>query len=164
MRLGRLAAEDVGAYVAERFEEANRGVGDALGPLLQAAAGHPQRAMLLAHRLWAVVAMGETATLEDWTAAHEAALAELEAEFDAEWRHLDTSSQKTLRSLVEGGGSPYRGDVLRRLALTKDMVRKALPRLAASALIERHGERHEIVDPLFAEWIARGADPPEPSS
>jgi DNA-binding GntR family transcriptional regulator len=51
--------------------------------------------------------------------------------------------------------------VLRRLALTKDMVRKALPRLAAAAMIERHGERHEIVDPLFAAWIARGADPPD---
>jgi hypothetical protein len=152
---------DVGAYVAARFEETGRSVGDALGPLLQAAAGHPQRAMLLAHRLWAVVGPGEAATLEDWTAAHEAALAELEAEFDAEWRHLDTSSQKTLRSLLEGDGSPYRGDVLRRLALTKDMVRKALPRLAASALIERHGDRHEIIDPLFAEWIARGADPPD---
>ena len=85
--------------------------------------------MLLAHRLWAVVPPGGTATLEDWTAAHAAALDELEAEFDAEWRHLDTSLQKTLRSLIEGGGSPYRGDVLRRSALTKDMVRKALPRL-----------------------------------
>jgi hypothetical protein len=161
MRLGRLAAEDVGAYVAERFVETGREVGEALGPLLQAAAGHPQRAMLLAHRLWAVVEPGAVATLEDWDAAHEGALAELDAEFDAEWRHLDTSSQKTLRSVLEGGGSPYRGDVLRRLALTKDMVRKALPRLASSALIERHGDQHEIIDPLFAEWIARGADPPE---
>src|SRR6476660_6765352 len=82
MRLGRLASHDVGGYVAERFEQTGRDVGDALGPLLQAAAGHPQRAMLLAHRLWAVVGPGEAATLEDWTAAHEAALAELEAEFD----------------------------------------------------------------------------------
>ena len=93
--------------------------------------------------------------------AYEAALAELDAEFDAEWRHLDTSEQKTLRSVLEGDGSPYRGDVLKRLALTKDMVRKALPRLAGSALTERNGDRHEIVDPLFAEWIRRGADPPE---
>src|SRR6476469_6302504 len=159
MRLGRLAPGDVGAYVAERLEASGRDVGEALGPLLQSAAGHPQRAMLLAHRLWAAVPPGGTATLEDWSAAHAAALDELEAEFDAEWRHLDTSSQKTLRSLVEGEGSPYRGDVLRRLALTKDMVRKALPRLNATAMIERHGERHEIVDPLFAEWIASGADP-----
>jgi len=159
MRLGRLASDDVGAYVAERFEETNRDVGEALGPLLRAAAGHPQRAMLLAHHLWAIVEPGDTATLEHWHAAYEGALAELEAEFDAEWRHLDTSSQKTLRSVLEGDGSPYRGDVLRRLALTKDMVRKALPRLASAALLERHGDRHEIVDPLFAAWIARGADP-----
>jgi hypothetical protein len=160
MRLGRLAPEDVGAYVAERFEETGRNVGDALGPLLREAAGHPQRAMLLAHRLWAVVDPGATATVDDWHAAFEEALAELDAEFDAEWRHLDTSQQKTLRSIVEGSGSPYRGDVLARLALTKDMVRKALPRLTASALIERAGDRHEIVDPLFAAWIRRGADPP----
>jgi hypothetical protein len=160
MRLGRLAPEDVGAYVASRFEETGRSVGDALGPLLREAAGHPQRAMLLAHRLWAVIEPGASATVDDWHAAFEEALAELEAEFDAEWRHLDTSQQKTLRSIVEGGGSPYRGDVLTRLALTKDMVRKALPRLASSALIERSGDRHEIVDPLFAAWIRRGADPP----
>jgi hypothetical protein len=161
MRLGRLAPEDVGEYVAARFAATRRDVGEALGPLLRSAAGHPQRAMLLAHRLWGAVEPGAIATLDDWERAHEAALAELEAEFDAEWRHLDTSSQKTLRSVLEGDGSPYRGDVLRRLALTKDMVRKALPRLAGAALIERHGDLHEIVDPLFAEWIARGADPPE---
>jgi hypothetical protein len=41
------------------------------------------------------------------------------------------------------------------------MVRKALPRLTASALIERADDRHEIVDPLFAAWIRRGADPPQ---
>lgn len=159
MRLGRLDPEDVGEYVAARFEQTGRNVGEALGLLLHAAAGHPQRAMLLAHHLWETVELGQAATLEDWSSAYAAALAELEAEFDAEWRHLDSSSQKTLRSVLEGDGSPYRGDILRRLALTKDMVRKALPRLAAAALIERHGDRHEIVDPLFAAWIARGAEP-----
>jgi hypothetical protein len=161
MRLGRLDPNDVGEYVAERFRQASRSVGEALGPLLQAAAGHPQRAMLLAHHLWAIVPPGGTATIDDWARAYAAALAELEAEFDAEWRHLDSSSQKTLRSVIEGDGSPYRGDILRRLALTKDMVRKALPRLAAAAMIERHGDQHEIVDPLFAAWIARGAEPPD---
>jgi hypothetical protein len=161
MRLGRLDPGDVGEYVAERFAQTGRRVGEALGPLLRAAAGHPQRAMLLAHHVWAVVAQDATATIDDWSRAYAAALAELEAEFDAEWRHLDSSSQKTLRSIVEGDGSPYRGDVLRRLALTKDMVRKALPRLAAAAMIERHGDQHEIVDPLLAAWIARGAEPPE---
>jgi hypothetical protein len=161
MRLGRLDPSDVGEYVAARFADTGRSVGEALGSLLQAAAGHPQRAMLLAHHLWDVVPAGATATLQDWSRAYAAALAELDAEFDAEWRHLDSSSQKTLRSVIEGDGSPYRGDILRRLALTKDMVRKALPRLAAAAMIERHGDQHEIVDPLFAAWIARGAEPPD---
>src|SRR6476469_7275275 len=61
MRLGRLASHAVGGYVSERFEQTGRYVGEALGPLLQAAAGHPQRAMLLAHRL---CFFNDTATTE----------------------------------------------------------------------------------------------------
>jgi uncharacterized protein len=155
MRLGRLADADIAEYVARRFADGGRGAGEALNPLLASATGHPQRAMLLAHRLWEEVAVGEVATLADWDAAHAAALEELTPEFDAEWRGLDTSEQKTLRAVIAGRGSPYRGDVLRRLELTKDMVRKALPRLQATAEIETVDGRHALVDPLFAEWLAR---------
>jgi hypothetical protein len=153
MRLQRLANEDIAAYVAQRFTETGRDVGEALNPLLDAAKGHPQRAMLLAHRLWAEVAKGDTATLDHWRSAHAAALAELEPEFDALWRGFDTSQQKTLRALIAGEGSPYRADVRNRLELTKDMVRKALPRLRARAEIEPQDGKDAVVDPLFAEWI-----------
>jgi hypothetical protein len=153
MRLQRLANEDIAAYVSRRFGDTDRGVGDALNPLLDAAKGHPQRAMLLAHRLWAEVGKGETATLDHWRAAHTAALAELNPEFDAQWRGFDTSQQKTLRAVIAGDGSPYKADVRRRLELTKDMVRKALPRLSATAEIELVDGKHVVVDPLFAEWI-----------
>jgi hypothetical protein len=155
MRLGRLADADIAEYVARRFADGRRGAGEALNPLLGSARGHPQRAMLLAHRLWEEVAVGTVATLADWDAAHAAALEELTPEFDAQWRGLDTSEQKTLRAVIAGRGSPYRGDVLRRLELTKDMVRKALPRLQATAEIETVDGRHALVDPLFAEWLAR---------
>jgi len=155
MRLQRLADEDIAAYVAQRFTDTGRSVGEALNPMLEAAKGHPQRAMLLAHRLWAEVAKGETATLDDWRAAHAAALAELTPEFDAQWRGFDGSQQKTLRAVIAGGGSPYKADVRQRLDLTKDMVRKALPRLSARAEIETVGGKHTVVDPLFAEWIER---------
>jgi hypothetical protein len=155
MRLQRLANKDIAAYVVDRFRETERGVGDALNPLLDAAQGHPQRAMLLAHRLWEEVERGETASLEHWSAAHTAALKELEAEFDAQWRGFDRSEQKTMRAIVAGDGSPYKADVLRRLDLTKDMVRKALPRLAATAEIENVDGRPVVVDPLFAQWIER---------
>ena len=156
MRLGRLADADIASYVAARFEATGRTAGETLNPLLRAAQGHPQRAMLLAHRLWEEVAQGAEATLDDWDAAHAAAMRELDPEFDAQWRGLDTSEQKTLRSLLLGDGSPYRTAALRRLELTKDVVRRALPRLAATAEIEERDEGgYAIVDPLFAEWIGR---------
>lgn len=153
MRLQRLAHEDIAAYVSERFRASGRDVGDALNPLIDSAKGHPQRGMLLAHRLWAEVAAGETATLDHWHAAHAAALAELDPEFDAQWRGFDRSQQKTMRAVIAGEGSPYRADVRRRLELTKDVVRKALPRLNATAEIELVDGKHVVVDPLFAEWI-----------
>jgi hypothetical protein len=161
MRLGRLADADLADYVARRFDASGRSVGEALNPLLALAAGHPQRAMLLAHRLWAEVAQGHEATLDDWQAAHVAAMRELEPEFDAQWRGLDASGQKTLRAITLGDGSPYRTAALRRLDLTKDVVRRALPRLAATAEIEeRDAGGYAIVDPLFAAWVDRLNDRP----
>jgi hypothetical protein len=161
MRLGRLDDADIAAYVAGRFEATGRAVGETLNPLLRTARGHPQRAMLLAHRLWEEVAAGAEATLDDWDRAHAAAMRELEAEFDAQWRGLDTSERKTLRSLLLGDGAPYRTAALRRLELTKDVVRRALPRLAATAEIEEREEGgYSIVDPLFADWIGRLNDRP----
>ena len=155
LRLQRLANDEIAPYVSDRFRQNGRAVGEALNPLLDSAQGHPQRAMLLAHRLWEEVGVGEEATLDDWRAAHAAALAELNPEFDAQWRGFDTSEQKTMRAVIAGAGSPYRADVLRRLELTKDMVRKALPRLSATAEIETIDGKHAVVDPLFAEWVER---------
>jgi hypothetical protein len=153
MRLQRLPNDEIATYIAERFRQSNRGVGEALNPLLESAQGHPQRAMLLAHCLWEQVASGREAALEDWQAAHRTALAELDPEFDAQWRGFDTSQQKTMRAVIAGEGSPYKAAVLHRLEMSKDVVRKALPRLSATAEIESVEGKHVVVDPLFAEWI-----------
>src|SRR5438128_1735924 len=105
MRLERLEAADVADYVAARFTDSGRAVGEALNPLVSTAKGHPQRAMLLAHRLWDEVEPGGTATLASWERAHEGALEELDAEFDARWRGFDLAEQKTLRAVIAGDGS-----------------------------------------------------------
>ena len=153
MRLERLRDADIAPYVLGRFRETGRDAGDALGPLLRAAEGHPQRAIHLAHRLWAEVADGETASFADWERAHAAALLELHPEFDGHWRALATSEQKALRAVVAGQGSPFKGDVLRRLALDKTTAHNAIQRLIASGDVEVVERRHAIIDPLFAEWI-----------
>jgi len=155
MRLNRLEDGDISAYVAARFERTGRAAGEALQPLVASAKGHPQRAMLLAHRLWHEVGPGGTGTLASWEAAHAAALDELDAEFDAHWRGLDLAEQKTLRAIVAGEGSVYRERVLQRLELSKATAQSALARLHATAEVERDGSRQKIVDPLFAEWIGR---------
>jgi len=153
MRLERLRDEDIAPYVVRRFGETGREVGDALGPLLRTAQGHPQRAIHLAHRLWADVGEGETATFADWERAHAAALLELQPEFDAHWRALATSEQKALRAVIAGQGSPFKGDVLRRLALDKTTAHNAVQRLIAAADVEVVERRHVVIDPLFAEWV-----------
>ena len=153
MRLERLGDPDIAVYVAERFRGTGRSVGEALNPLLAAAQGHPQRTMLLAHRLWEQVAAGGTAALADWRAAHAAALEELQPEFDANWRRLSTNEQKALRAVVAGSGSPYRRPVLEQLDVPKSSVRAALSQLLARALVEQRDEEYALVDPLFAEWV-----------
>jgi hypothetical protein len=153
MRLGRLADSDIAPYVIERFRETGRSAGDAPNALLASARGHPQRTMLLAHRLWAEVAPGATATLADWSRARAAAHAELQPEFDAHWRRLSTNEQKALRAVIAGQGSPFATRVLEQLDLKKSTARAALNGLVAGADVERDGDAYVVVDPLFAEWI-----------
>jgi hypothetical protein len=155
LRLGRLVAADIAAHVADRFVATGRGVGEALGPLLESAQGHPQRAILLAHHLWERVPNGSAAGLDTWRETHDAAMGELDSEFDAQWRRIQASEQKTLRSIVAGGGSPYRHAILDRLQLEKPTAQSAVRRLLDSADVEADGKRYRVVDPLFAEWIRR---------
>jgi uncharacterized protein len=153
MRLERLADPDIATYIIDRFRGTGRSVGEALNPLIAAAHGHPQRAMLLAHRLWEEVEPGETATLGDWARAHAAALAELQPEFDAHWRRLSTNAQRALRAVVAGGGSPFQNRVLEQLDLPKSTARASLKSLVANATVEQRAEDYVVVDPLFAEWV-----------
>jgi len=134
MRLERLRDEDIAPYVVRRFAESGREVGD-----------------------------GETAIFADWERAHAAAVLELQPEFDAHWRALATSEQKALRAVIAGQGSPFKGDVLRRLALDKTTAHNAVQRLIAAADIEVVERRHVVIDPLFAEWVAamQGGSAPE---
>src|SRR5687768_1402914 len=155
MRLERLADADIAGYISRRFRDSGRSVGEALNPLVDAAQGHPQRAMLLAHRLWEEIEPDGTATLADWARAHAAALAELQPEFDANWRRLPTTAQKALRAVVAGEGSPFQRTVLEQLDLAKSTARASLTSLVAGATVEQRGDEYVVIDPLFAEWIFR---------
>jgi hypothetical protein len=155
MRLERLDDADIAGYIGDRFRETGRSVGEALNPLVAAAQGHPQRAMLLAHRLWEEVGPNGTATLADWGRAQAAAHAELQPEFDANWRRLSTNAQKALRAVIAGEGSPFQRTVLEQLDLPKSTARASLSSLLANATVEQRGDEYVVVDPLFAAWISQ---------
>jgi len=153
VRLGRLDAGPLSDYIAGRFAATERSAGEVLVPLLETARGHPQRAMLLANRLWQHVPAGQAATPHHWAAALARTRLEAAPECDALWKSLSLVEQKTLRAIAETGGSLYRPRVLQRLGLAKPSAQTAVRNLIGKAHLERHEGRFEIVDPLFALWV-----------
>jgi uncharacterized protein len=155
VRLGRLPSSDIAAYIVDRFKQTGRSAGEAVNPLVQTAAGHPQRAMLLAYRLWDVVDSQSTATLGDWEDALSTTMVELRPEFEAHWQRFTQVEQKSLRAIVEGQGATLRTHVLARLDADKSSVSRALKRLESAGEVEVIDGRTVLVDPLFALWLER---------
>lgn len=155
VRLERLANADIAAYISDRFRQTKRSSGEALNALVQTAAGHPQRAMLLAHRLWEEVDPEGSADFDSWERALERTLVGLEPEFEARWQRFTAVEQKSLRAVVEGGGATLRAHLLVRLEADKTSVSRALKRLRTSGDVEDLDGRTSLVDPLFALWIER---------
>jgi hypothetical protein len=164
LHLSRLPEAELASYLAARFTSGRKQIGQALVPLLAAADGHPQRTMLLAHHLWEQVKVGTSAQQSAWAAAQEAALTQLHPEFDAAWRRLTTTQQRTLRAIIAGGGSPYRNAVMTRLGLEKPAAQEAVRRLSAGGDIEADGGKQRVIDPLFAEWIRQLNNAPPPDT
>ena len=152
MELGPLPDADLGAYIERRFAKNNRSAGEVLQALLTTSRGHPQRAMFLAHHLFAQVRSGKSADAVHWQLALDAALAGVDEEFEAHWRALKVVDQRVLRAIATYG-SPYREDAIDALALTSGAIAAGLMRLRDNGEVTRDGFR--IVDPLLELWIRR---------
>ena len=153
VRLGRLADADTAAYIEDRFRGTGRSAGDVLGALLAAARGHPQRVMLLAHRLWAEVRDGEVADERAWLTALAATKAQTAAEFEALWKGLGTNDQRALRALALFPHAPYGQRALAAVGLKKSGAHYAMNALVERAELEREDGRIRFVDPLFEAWL-----------
>jgi hypothetical protein len=142
-------------YVSERFEATGRSVGRALGPLLDTAAGHPQRTMLLAHHLWERTDPGCSADEDTFARSLASTQVELAEEFVVAWTALGAVERKLLVTLAHSG-SPYaRSSGTSRGGAVLD----ALNRLAATGeILKESGQRGRwrIVDPMFLSWLAEG--------
>ncbi|MBS1887093.1 MAG: ATP-binding protein [Actinobacteria bacterium] len=150
--LAPLADFDIAEYVSGRFEKTRRSVGAALDPLLDLAAGHPQRAMLLAHQLWEQTPIDQAADAECWQRAVTTVFAEHDEALRAAWDSLETKEQAVFAALAVGGAGLFAERTLTRFNLSKSSARYAREALVRGGQVRKVEGGWQPVDPLLARW------------
>jgi hypothetical protein len=149
--------------VADRFSQSGRTIDTAsLWPLVYAADGHPQRLMLLAHRLWALTEPGHTADLSALRSGYEATMRQVDAEMRGLWDSLSPNERRVLLG-VAAGLSPTESETVAMTGLRqRSSAQRAGEALVGRGVLEREDDdRYRIVDPLLQRWTLRrpGARP-----
>lgn len=157
IRLGRLAADELGDFIETRFEEAGYGIEEeALDLLLDMARGHPYRAQQLAFHAFARLPELSEATAgeDDVFAARERTLEETEPEFRAILDGMSSSRRSTYVALCrDPNGEPTSRDYLRRHGIkSTGSIRSAIQTLQNAGELEE-GENARPTDPLLAYWV-----------
>jgi hypothetical protein len=160
-----LPSDALAPFIASRFERGARDPGEALGPLLDLAAGHPQRAMQLAHHLYVHTGKERSASTDDWLAALRATVTEAGEEIVTAWQSFSTTEQRVAGVLAARSLKLNSSEASRRFGLTKSgtSTKHALQRLERDGHIVPAGTSSgwRLVDPLLDLWIAAGRRWPE---
>jgi hypothetical protein len=150
--LGPLPDDELGSFVEDRFAASGRGVdAETILEYLDFVAGHPQRAMFIAHHLWSATPEGRVARRDQLAAAVDAALTAYAYE-GAQTVKAFTAPQAKVARIVAHGERVH-GGAARRLELAKSSASQALAALRARTIVV--GEPPRLVDPLLAEWLRR---------
>lgn len=154
MTLGPLPATELGDLVAGTLEQAGRpDLVEWVDALVQFSAGHPQRAMLLAHMLFEQPPDAP----DPVTAALAAAVAEAADGLEQTWRSLTGHQRRILGAVAHGHDRLLTTAALQRTGLGKGSQAGARDVLVDAAILERTGEGSAVrfVDPLMPHWILR---------
>jgi hypothetical protein len=157
VEVGRLPADELADYITARFSEGRRDPGDALGPLLDTAEGHPQRAMLLAHHLYEQVRAGRSADIDSWVDALQASRLEAQGEITVLWESCTSLERRALKVIAQRTVALGSRDADLRFGLPKGgSAKAAVARLFGDGhLVEDRAERTgwRLVDPFLATWL-----------
>jgi hypothetical protein len=156
LTLRPLPAEALGEYIANRFRDSDRDPGAALELLLDACAGHPQRAMLLAHQLWQATPRGAHADEQTWLVAITAALSELHEAFQRGWDALTTNERRVLEIIATGMPLTAQATLQTHQIGKASALSARDSMVAAGELTEPGAGSARFTDPLYARWIAQG--------
>ena len=157
--LAPLAPDELGEYISDRFLHDDRDPGEALAPLLDLAQGHPQRALMLANKLFTATGRGNAADSDAWSGALAAACYEAEPEITQVWNDLSATAQRVLAVIAEGTIRLNSRIARERYGLPKTGSNQQAVRLLAD---EAHIARADtstgwaVVDPLLGLWLRSG--------
>ena len=176
MELGLLPREEVLIELAERFASLGQDPIGALEPLVDIAAGHPQRTMLLAHLLhreltardagWSTSDIGpDLAGIALSDAVVAAALNQTNEAHQAVWDSL-SAGKKGVLVVLAAGAAPTGTRAAAAYGLARATLQSALHDLGrAGQHLVRDGNRWCFVDPLLRLWVnRRGQGVSEPSA
>jgi hypothetical protein len=161
VELGPLPPDALAAFITARFDERNRDPGEGLGPLLDTAEGHPQRAMLLAHHLYGQVKPGQVGDIDQWVAAHGRAAREASGEIQVLWESCSTLERRVLKTVAHRGVPLTGKEAAQRFGLAKSgSTQVAVARLVAEGHLirdESTRSRWRVLDPFLSSWLRDGA-------
>lgn len=158
--LAPLPLEDVGEYVARRFNGTGRDVGRSLAPLLEFTRGHPQRSMMLAHYLWERTPRGQPADEGTWVSALDQAAADSAPLMRAIWRALTTNERRVARALAVATAPLHSEETAAAVGIKRSSISAALESLVADADVIDGPDEPRLTDPMFELWLqSRGLTP-----
>jgi uncharacterized protein len=157
VQLGPLPPDALADFISARFAATNRDPGEGLGPLLDAAEGHPQRAMLLAHHLYEGVQPRKSATIEQWLSADEAAKRETLGEIEVLWDSCSSLERRVLKAVAHRTVPLSGKEAADRFGLGKSgSTQVAVDRLFAEGHLVRDDSARSgwrVLDPFLADWL-----------
>jgi uncharacterized protein len=157
--LPSLAADELAEYISAGFAHDDRDPGEGLGPLLDLAQGHPQRALMLANKLFTATARGSEADIDVWLSALRAACYEAEPEITQVWNDLPATAQRALAVIADGTIALNSRAARERYGLPKSgSTQQAVRQLADEGHIVKGDARTgwTVVDPLLGLWLRGG--------
>jgi len=157
VEVGALPPDALADYIVARFNDGRRDPGEGLGPLLDTAEGHPQRAMLLAHHLYERLDPGQTANIDAWVDALETARLEAQGEIQVLWESATSLERRALKVIAQRTVALGSRDAELRFGLARGgSAQAAAERLFANGHVvedQATSTRWRIVDPFLAAWL-----------
>lgn len=150
--IGPLTGPEVVATVIDGFAATGRAAGPVAGRIAHMARGHPQRTMQLADACWRLVPEGGEGTEATW-ADGLAAVRTATAEGNERLFSGFHDGEKLVLRVLASGGSIF-GSAGRMLGLPTGTAQHARQALVDKGQLVEVDGRHEVVDPVLADWIA----------